>query len=108
MVRRQHRHSHQQDARTFCWMFPIIDPLRKASQAFLLHSQIVSYAVALVKQLLVDAGNRCRPGLEMFEMEFPLVKRDFWIPGFQKLLAANAPGIRSVSPVAPPPGLRGR
>ena len=31
--RRQHRHSHQQDARTFCWLFPMIDPLRKATQA---------------------------------------------------------------------------
>ena len=34
---------------------------KQLKRAFLLHSQIVWYAVALVKQLLIGAGNRCRP-----------------------------------------------
>ena len=61
--RRQHRHSHQQDARTLCWLSPMKTGFAKQlKRAFILHSQIVSsYAVALVKQLLIGAGNRCRP-----------------------------------------------
>ena len=61
--RRQHRHSHQQDARTRCWLSPMKTGFAKQLKcAFILHSQIVSsYAVALVKQLLIGDGNRCRP-----------------------------------------------